>query len=87
MNFKRVTILTLSRDNAETIGVGWHCFEFWNAFVIATEKIIVMKQEAFSFVRAKTKSSRFLYSRADRFDGQTVKANQKPKLFLTLSSV
>ena len=78
MNFKRVTILTLSRDNAETIGVGWHCFEFWNVF---------MQQEAFSFVRAKTKSSRFLYSRADRFDGQTVKANQKPKLFLTLSSV
>ena len=28
MNFKRVTILTLSRDNAETIGVGWHCFNF-----------------------------------------------------------
>ena len=87
MNFKRVTILTLSRDNAETIGVGWHCFEFWNVFVIATEKKIVMQQEAFSFVRAKTKTSRFLYSRADRFDGKTVKANQKPKLFLTLSSV
>ena len=55
MNFKRVTILTLSRDNAETIGVGWHCFEFWNVFVIATEKKIVMQQEAFSFVRAKLK--------------------------------
>ena len=87
MNFKRVTILTLSRDNAETIGVGWHCFEFWNVFVIATEKKIFMQQETFSVVRAKTKTSRFLYSRADRFDRKTVKANQKPKLFLTLSSV
>ena len=55
MNFKRVTILTLSRDNAETIGVGWHCFEFWDVFVIATEKKIFMQQEAFSFVRAKKK--------------------------------
>ena len=55
--------------------------------VIAAEKKIFMQQEAFSFVRSKTKTSRFLQSLTDRFDGKTVNANQKTKLFLTLSSV
>ena len=55
--------------------------------VIAAEKKIFMQQEAFSFVRSKTKTSRFLQSLTDRFDGKTVNANQKTKLLLTLSSV
>ena len=39
--------LPLSRDNTETIGVGWHCFKRWNVFVIATEKKMVMQKSIF----------------------------------------
>ena len=42
-----LTILPLSRDNTETIGVGWHCFKRWNVFVIATEKKMVMQKSIF----------------------------------------
>ena len=46
----RPTILTLSRDNAETIEVGCHCFKCWNVFVIATEKKMFMQKEVFFFL-------------------------------------
>ena len=40
----------LSRDNAETIEVGCHCFKCWNVFVIATEKKMFMQKEVFFFL-------------------------------------
>ena len=45
-----LTILPLSRDSAETIGVGWHCFKRWYVFVFATEKKMVMQKEVFFFL-------------------------------------
>ena len=39
-----LTILPLSGDNTEKVGVGWHCFKRWNVFVIATEKKMVMQK-------------------------------------------
>ena len=42
--------------------IGWHCFNCWNVFIIATEKKIFMQQEAFSFMRTKIKTSLFLYN-------------------------
>ena len=46
-NLQRAAIVTLSRENTERKGIGWHCFKCWNVFVIATEKKIFMQQEAF----------------------------------------
>ena len=43
-------IFPLSRDSAETMGVGWHCFKRWYVFVIATGKKTVMQKEVFFFL-------------------------------------
>ena len=44
----RLAILRLSRDNAETIEVGFHCFKCWNLIVIPTEKkMFNMEKEAY----------------------------------------
>ena len=72
----RLTILTLSRNNAETKRVDYHCFKCGNVFVVSSEKKMFLQKEAFSFACSKIKTSRIQKSLANRLDGKTVIRNQ-----------